>query len=91
MKLVYDFLSEQVWDRSINRGGYVHLMGDRIYISYKLKEQPVTVTFDPLEKQWLIRTENGSLLKTSTRSVPTQKEIKDFAIMSKNFRPKRTD
>lgn len=85
INLVYGFLSEQVWERSINNGGYVNMMGIKIYISYKLKKQPVTVTFDPLEKQWLIRKENGTLLKTSTSSVPTEKEIKDFAIMSKNF------
>ena len=84
MNLVYDFLSEQVWKRSINGGGKVNIMGMVIYISYKMKKQPVTVTFDPFEKQWLIRTENGTLLKTSTKGVPTEKQIKDFAIMSKN-------
>lgn len=87
INLVYDFLSEQVWDRSINSGGYVNMMGIKIYISYKLKKQPITVTFDPLEKKWLIRKENGTLLKDSISGVPTEKEIKDFAIMSKNFEP----
>lgn len=82
--LVYAFLSEQVWNRSINSGGKVNMMGIEIYISYKMKKQPVTVTFDLFEQKWLIRKENGTLLKTSTRGVPTEKQIKDFAIMSKN-------
>ncbi len=84
INLVYNFLSQQVWERSINKGGKVNIMGIEIYINYKMKKQPVTVTFDPLEKQWLIRTENGTLLKTSTRGVPLEKQIKDFAIISKN-------
>lgn len=33
MDLVYDFLSQQVWERSINSGGFVNMMGIRIYIS----------------------------------------------------------
>ena len=84
ISLVYTFLSEQVWKRCINSGGNVSMMGIYIYVSYKMKKQPVTVTFDPFEKQWLIRKENGTLLKTSTKGVPTEKQIKDFAIMSKN-------
>ncbi len=84
INLVYDFLSEQVWERNINNGGYVNIMGERIYISYKIKKQPITITFDPIEKQWLIRKENGTLLKTSTSGVPTEEQIKNFAIMSKN-------
>lgn len=84
INLVYDFLSEQVWQRSINKGGQVNMMGIHIYISYKMKRQPVTVTFDPLEKQWLVHNENGILLKTSTKGVPTKRQIKNFAIMSKN-------
>lgn len=84
---IYEFLSEQVWERSINSGGKVNMMGIEIYVGYKLKKQPITVSFDPFEKQWLIREENGMLLKTSTRGVPTEKQIKDFAIMSKNMEP----
>lgn len=84
INLVYDFLSQQVWKRSINSGGKVNTMGIEIYIGYKLKKQPITITFDPFEKQWLIRKENGLLLKTSTKGVPSEKQIKDFAIMSKN-------
>lgn len=84
ISLVYAFLSEQVWKRSINSGGKVNMIGIEIYISYKMKKQPVTITFDPFETKWLIRNENGTLLKTSTRGVPTEKQIRDFAIMSKN-------
>lgn len=85
INLVYKFLSRQVWGRQINKGGVVSFMGAQIYISYKLKRLPVTITFDPFRKEWLIRTENGTLLKSSTDGVPTEKQIKDFATMSKNL------
>lgn len=81
---VYDFLTQQVWERTLNNGETINIFGNTIYISYKLKKQPVTVTFDPVDKQWLIRSENGTILKTSIKGVPTEKMIKDFAIISKN-------
>lgn len=84
MNLVYDFLADQVWKRNINKGGFVNIMGIKIYISYKMKIQPTTITFDPIEKQWLVRTEDGTILKTSTKGVPTEQQLKGFAIMSKN-------
>ena len=87
INLVYSFLSEQVWQRTLDAGGVVRIMGASIYISYKLKKQPVTVTFDPIERKWVIQKENGAILKTSTQGVPTEKQIKDFAIMSKNGVP----
>ena len=83
INLVYDFLSEQVWKRDINSGGRVSIMGIEIYISYKLKKLPVTITFDPFEKQWLIRKKNGILLKTSSDGVPTKKQIMNFAIFQR--------
>jgi len=81
---VYDFLAQQVWQRSINANGNLCIMGIEIYISYKLKKQAVTITFDPIEKQWLVRDEKGTLLKTETKGVPTEKEIKDFALSPMN-------
>jgi len=84
MSRVYNYLAEQVWNRTLNNNGGISIFGFAIYISYKLKKQPVTVTFDPIDKQWLIRKENGTILKTSTKGVPSEKQIKDFAIISKN-------
>lgn len=87
MNLVYNFLSEQVWNKTINASGNISIMGKAIYVSYKMKRHPVTVTFDPSEKIWLIRKEDGTLLQKSVKGVPTEKQIKDFAILSKNFHP----
>lgn len=84
MNRVYDYLTEQVWERTLNNNGSTHIFGQTIYISYKLKKQPVTVTFDPIDKQWLIRSQNGTILKTSTKGVPNEKQIKDFTMISKN-------
>jgi len=81
---VYNYLANQVWERTLNSSGAVNIFGVNIYISYKLKKQPITVTFDPIDKQWLIRKENGTIMKTSSKGVPTEKTIKDFAIISKN-------
>lgn len=82
--LVYDFLAQQVWHRALTSGGTINLFGHPIYISYKMPKQLVTITFDPIEKQWMIRKEDGTLLKISKKGVPTEKQIKEFAIHSKN-------
>ena len=84
INLVYEFLSQQVWHRNLSNRGEMRFWGHGIYISYKLKAQVVTVTFDPKEKQWMIRKKDGTLLKTFDKGVPTEKQIKNFAVMSKN-------
>lgn len=85
IQLVYQYLSQQVWKRKINAGGKVNFMNNEIYISYKYKQIPVDVTFNPIEKKWIIRKEDGTMLKKSNIGIPNEEQIKDFAIMSKNF------
>lgn len=80
IKLVYNYLSEQVWSRKVNNHGGIKIFGIRIYIGLKFKQEELTVTFDPDEKCWIIRKKDGTLLKKSDKAVPTEKEIKDFAI-----------
>jgi len=84
MQKVYQFLSEQVWLRTITSSGEFKMFGTRIYIGRKYDKEDLTVTFDPIHKQWIIRTINGVFMKSSPRGVPTEKEIKDFSLMSKN-------
>lgn len=80
MDRVYNFLAKQVWKRNLNKGGAVCFLGHSIYISYKMPIQPITITFDPIDKQWLLRKEDGTLMKTFSKGVPCEKEIKNFAI-----------
>lgn len=81
---VYDFLSEKVWKRRIRKKGDCKFMASYFYISKQNAYQTVYITFDPIDKQWIFRDENGKLLKTSSKKIPLKEEIKKFAIMSKN-------
>ncbi len=55
-------------------------MGDYIYIGRKFCGLDVTINFDPIEVQWLVRKEDGTILKKSNKAVPCEKEIKKFAL-----------
>lgn len=85
MKLVDQFLAQQVWQRSTNQNGVLSFFDHRISIGRPFKRQKIFITFDPIERQWVFRNKKGLLLKTSQKAVPSEKEIKDFAIISKNF------
>jgi len=80
MKLVYEYLTKKVFHRSIKRGGNVQFLGEYEYIGSRYKGVNVTITFDPNEKLWCIRKEDGALLKTTSKGVPTENEIVAFAL-----------
>lgn len=80
MNLVYNFLSEQVWSRLVNNNGSLRIFGIQIYVGLKFKKENLTITFDPDEICWLIRRQDGTFLKKSEKAIPTEKEIKDFAL-----------
>ena len=85
MERVYAYLSRQAWQRSVKDNGQVKMFSNWIYIGTRFAKETVTVTFDPLEAQWLFRKNDGTLLKASNVGIPTEKEIKDFALVSKNL------
>lgn len=85
MNLVYEYLSQFVWYRSIKKSGMVGFNGEPIYVGYKFAYLPITVSFDPSEKVWLFRKTDGTLLKTSSKGVYTEEQIKEFSIMSMNL------
>lgn len=80
IQLVYDFLAKKVFHRSIKKGGNIQFMGIYDYIGNKYQGVNVTITFDPSDKLWYIRRENGALLKTTSKGVPSKKEIMNFAL-----------
>jgi len=83
MNLVYDYLAKKVFHRSVKRGGNVQFIGEYEYIGSRYKGTNVTITFDPGEKLWYIRKEDGALLKTSKKGVPTEEEIVNFVLGKK--------
>jgi len=80
MKLVETYLSKKVICREVGKKGLVRFLGITICVGIKYLRHKVTITFDPLEKIWMIRKEDGTLLKTTTRGVPSKESILDFAI-----------
>lgn len=85
IKEIYNYLSLQVWERRIKKGGAVKFFSHEFYIGRKYAHLTITVTFDPIEKQWLFRKTDGTLLKTALKGVPSESKIKEFALMSMNF------
>ncbi len=81
---VYQYLSDQVWHRRVKQNGELKIYGQHIYIGKRFAQQIITITFDPIEVQWLFRKTTGTILKTSRKAIPNEKEIKKIAIMSMN-------
>ncbi len=86
MKLVDKFLSQQVWERRTNQNGVLSFFDHRIYLGRKFKKLKIYISFDPIERQWVFRNDKGLLLKTSSKAVPNEKDLKQFAVMPKNFK-----
>lgn len=81
---VYDYLSNKVFKRTINNAGVLSFWNINIYIGKKFAQLPLTITFDPIEMQWLLRKKDGTLMKTLKKGIPSEKQIKEFAVMSMN-------
>jgi hypothetical protein len=79
IKRVYDFLSNQVWERSVQNNGLVKFRREYIYVGAQYAKEQVTITLDPVEVQWMIRKLDGTILKTSKKAIPTKDEIVEFA------------
>ena len=86
MRLVDQYLATQVWQRKTNQNGQLSFLDQKISIGRAFKNQKVYITFDEIERQWVIRNDKGHLLKTSFKAVPSKEELKNFAVMSKNFK-----
>lgn len=81
---VKQYLAHQVWKRIVRKNGCIRFYTTETYVAEALAGQTVTVTFDPIEPQWIIRNGPGALLKTSKRALITQEMILDHVNMSKN-------
>ena len=82
---VKQYLAQKVWQRKVKKNGCMKFYAKEIYIAQASAGQTVTVTYDPLEPQWIIRTANGTLLKTSTKALITEELILNHVNMSKNL------
>lgn len=69
------YLAQSVWQRIINQSGRIKFMGHLIYIGYLFARQTVTITFDPWERLWMVRSPNGELLKTYDQPIFTAEAI----------------
>ena len=79
---VYNYLKNKVWKRKVKKNGQLRFGGIHIYVGIKYVGITVLITFDPIEKLWMVRKKDDTLLKTYDSGVPTEKEIKDFALSS---------
>ena len=81
---VYEYLKKKVYERTIKNNGNISFWGMDIYIGLKYAKLSITLTFDPIEKQWIVRKQDGTFLKFIDKGIPNEENIKEFAIMSKN-------
>jgi len=84
INLVYEYLSNQVWTRQVKKNGQLRFLGEYMYVGKGYLEHEVDITFDPHILKWIIRKKDGTLLKQISKGIPTEKQIKEFAVMSKN-------
>lgn len=82
---VKQHLKQKVWQRKVKKNGGIKFYATEIYISQALAGQDVTITYDPIEPQWIIRDANGVLLKTSNKALITEEMILNHVNMSKNL------
>lgn len=75
MAKIHENLALRVWKRRIRKSGSVKFWGAEIYIGTRFMYQVATITFDPIECLWLLRTTDGALLKTSDKELFTKKQI----------------
>lgn len=81
---VAQYLMYKVWKRTVKKNGSIKFYATDIYVAEALQGQPVTLTYDPIENQWLIRNTSGALVKTSKRALITREMILNHVNMSKN-------
>jgi len=85
IKKVHDNLSQRVWQRVVGTAGSFKFWKMQFYIGKQFANQKVTITFDPIKLQWMVRTTKGQLLKTNQKMPFTKKLILQHAGISKNF------
>lgn len=73
---VYEYLSDFVWSRQVNQGGYTNINGNRYYIGKAYKGQPIDVYFDPQNKTWCFAKLSGEILRTYQNGVPLLEDFK---------------
>lgn len=81
---VEQYLAQQVWQRNILNGGFIKFMDQRIYIGYRMVHQRVTLTYDPIDHLWVVRSISGQLLKIADKQIITEETIWEHAGISKN-------
>lgn len=81
---VQEYLSQKVWKRKVKKNGCLKFYATEIYITQTFTGQAVTVTYDPLEPQWIVRDAQGAQIKTSTKALVTEEMILNHVNMSKN-------
>lgn len=77
------YLAQKVWQRKVKKNGCIKLYKKEIYVALHCVGQSLTVTYDPVESQWVIRAANGTLLKTSTKALITEEMIFNHVNMSR--------
>ena len=81
---VKQYLAQKVWQRILPKSGTIKFANTDIYVSNKLFGQTVSVTFDPVETKWVVRSVTGELLKISDKEIFSENMILKIANMSKN-------
>ena len=77
------YLAAQVWTRSVCVHA-ISFFNQKIYLGKQYAKQEVTLTYDPLDELIIVRTKDGTLIRTVDKQIVTIEQILQFAGMSKN-------
>ena len=75
MARVYEFLSKRVWKRSVCSTGSIGFCKTTFYIGRPYKNQEVFITFNPIDKNWIVRKRDGTQIKIESKIVFDENEI----------------
>ena len=76
---IESFLAQRSWTRSVRYCGVVRFMSNVLFVGKAHAGKRVSISFDPLDKAWLIHDTDGTLINKSQRQIISEKEILEFA------------
>lgn len=81
---VKEYLAQQVFERHVGPKGSISFSSCTIYLGYKYRKQTVTVTYDPLNSTWIVRSVKGQDLLVMEKPFITEQHILNLIPISKN-------
>jgi hypothetical protein len=61
---LYDYLAKGSWQRKVSAQGVITLFAQYYQVGYAFRGTTISIAFDPLNVQWVFKTQKGVLIKS---------------------------